>query len=488
MAVLAQVLKESVLQSALQGNLSKRSSDDTEVKETLKELQSAKTELCDSGKILKKKPTSPFFNDSEYPFEIPESWEWVQLSDVSIIQEGAGIRKHQYANSGIQLLCVTNILNGLIDLENKKIFVTKEEYEEKYKHLTPVIGDIVTACSGGSWGKVAIYNSETITMLNTSTLRMRFFKDLANNKYLYYVAQSTLFKRQLAKQLVGMQPNFGYAHYSRICFPFPPIEEQQRIVEKLEEILPQIDEYEKTEMKLEALKKEFPSDIKAAILQAAIRGKLTEQLESDSSVEDNIRKIEEELENYRGKKIEKLMITDDEIPFEIPSDWRFVRLGEVCKKIHYGYTASAQSKGNVRLLRITDIQDNFVDWKTVPYCDVTTDEYEKYGLNNRDIMIARTGGTIGKTYIVESLDDKSVFASYLIRAIPSNYINEKYLKKFMESPSYWKQLIDFSNGTGQPNVNAASLGKLIVPLPPIEEQERIVEKLEQFLPLCDDLK
>jgi len=109
---------------------------------------------------------------------------------------------------------------------------------EKYQHLTPCKGDIVASCSGGSWGKTAIFDCEETMMLNTSTLRLRFFDDLADNSYLYYLTKSTFFKRQLERQLSGMQPNFGYAHYSRIMLPLPPFAEQKRIVFKLEEILP----------------------------------------------------------------------------------------------------------------------------------------------------------------------------------------------------------------------------------------------------------
>lgn len=234
-------MRKAILQAALQGKLTKQLLTDGSVGKTLQDLKEHKEKLVQEGKVYKKKATEPFYTQ-DYPFNIPDNWKWVQLSDVSIIQEGAGIRKHQYTLSGTQLFSVTNILNGSIDLEKKRLYVSTDEYKEKYQRLTLNKGDIVTACSGGSWGKVAIYDKEDTVMLNTSTLRLRFFDDLADNKYLYYVVQSFLFKNQLAKQLVGIQPNFGYAHYSRICFPLPPIEEQQRIVEKLDQILPLCDD------------------------------------------------------------------------------------------------------------------------------------------------------------------------------------------------------------------------------------------------------
>ncbi|MBP9479702.1 MAG: restriction endonuclease subunit S [Sebaldella sp.] len=231
-------------------------------------------------------------------------------------------------------------------------------------------------------------------------------------------------------------------------------------------------------------------DLKNSILQLAIQGKLVEQREEEGTAKELIEKIQAEKEQLiKEKKIKKEKplpeITEDEIPFDIPESWEWVRLADVSHNIHYGYTSSAKEKGNCKLLRITDIQNNRVEWNDVPFCDVKDKEFKAYGLNNRDIMIARTGGTIGKTYIVDSLNDKSVFASYLIRVIPVNNINEGFLKKFMESPLYWLQLKAGSMGTGQPNVNSTTLGKLLLPLPPLTEQKRIVEKIEELMPYVE---
>ena len=229
-------LRQSILQEAIQGRLVPQDPKEEPASELLKRIRKDKVQLVKEGKIYKKKDTPPFFDADNYPFEIPSTWVWSQLSDISIIQEGAGIRKYQYTNNGIQLLCVTNILEGSVDLSKKTLCISENEYKEKYQHLTPQKGDIVTACSGGSWGKVAVFDCDNIVMLNTSTLRLRFFNDLADNKYLYYLAQSKFFKDQLSSQLVGIQPNFGYAHYSRICIPLPPLSEQKRIVAKVEDL------------------------------------------------------------------------------------------------------------------------------------------------------------------------------------------------------------------------------------------------------------
>ena len=156
------------------------------------------------------------------------------------------------------------------------------------------------------------------------------------------------------------------------------------------------------------------------------------------------------------------------------------KLENITSNVHYGYTASAQEIGNVKLLRITDIHRNYVNWDSVPYCLINEDKLTNYILKNRDIVMARTGGTIGKSYIINNLNEKAVFASYLIRIIPLKNIDENYLKQFFESPLFWSQLRDNTKGTGQPNVNAKSLKNLLIPIPPFIEQEIIVNKIEKI--------
>ena len=140
------------------------------------------------------------------------------------------------------------------------------------------------------------------------------------------------------------------------------------------------------------------------------------------------------------------------------------------------------------MLRITDIQNNRVDWPSVPGCQIESDEAEKYLLSANDILIARTGGTIGKSFIVPDAPVKSVFASYLIRVTPPQSMAARYLKTSLESPLYWSQLRQMSAGTGQPNVNGQALGRLEIPLPPLAEQKRIVAKVDELMALCDRLE
>ena len=232
--------------------------------------------------------------------------------------------------------------------------------------------------------------------------------------------------------------------------------------------------------------------LKNAILQEAIEGRLVPQDPNDepaSVLLERIRKEKEQLVKegkLKKKDLEVKPISADEIPFDIPESWEWVRLSTLSSAIHYGFTASAAPAGNAKLLRITDIQDDKVNWKSVPFCTTKEKDLDTYQLKNRDILIARTGGTIGKTYIVRQLDEVAVFASYLIRVIPLEEVNEEFLKLFMMTPCYWKQLTDASSGTGQPNVNGQSLSNLILPIPPKEEQIRILSKYEELLPKVEE--
>jgi len=236
-------------------------------------------------------------------------------------------------------------------------------------------------------------------------------------------------------------------------------------------------------------------DLKKSILITALQGKLTEQLSSDSSVENLLESIKYEKnklinEDKISKKTQTIVIDSDELPFTIPDNWKWVRWGELSNSIQYGINTGAENNGNAKLVRISDIQDNKVIWEDVPYCKIEVKEIEQFLLNENDILFARTGGTVGKSVIVRDIptDIPYVFAGYLIRSNYSSQMNYKYLKYFMESPLYWEQLRSGTIGSAQPNCNGQTLSKMILPLPPLEEQQRIVDKLDELFNKLDEIK
>ncbi len=233
-----------------------------------------------------------------------------------------------------------------------------------------------------------------------------------------------------------------------------------------------------------------PEQLKASILQYAIQGKLVEQRPEEGTGEELYRQIQAEKQRLikEGKiKKEKALpeISEDEFPFEIPESWRWVRWGDLSQSIQYGYNAPAQDVGRIKMVRISDIQDGKVLWDTVPYCEIREEEIPTYLLQKNDILFARTGGTVGKSYLVKDVPEESIYAGYLICTRYSSLLCPEYMKYFMESLLYWDQLRNGTIATAQPNCNGKTLSKMILPLPPLAEQKRIVAKIEELLPYVD---
>lgn len=233
-----------------------------------------------------------------------------------------------------------------------------------------------------------------------------------------------------------------------------------------------------------------PEQLKASILQYAIQGKLVEQRPEEGTGEELYQQIQAEKQRLikEGKiKKEKALpeISEDEFPFEIPESWRWVRWGDLSQSIQYGYNAPAQDVGRIKMVRISDIQDGKVLWDTVPYCEIREEEIPTYLLQKNDILFARTGGTVGKSYLVKDVPEESIYAGYLIRTRYSSLLCPEYMKYFMESLLYWDQLRNGTIATAQPNCKGKTLSKMILPLPPLAEQKRIVAKIEELLLYVD---
>ena len=171
---------------------------------------------------------------------------------------------------------------------------------------------------------------------------------------------------------------------------------------------------------------------------------------------------------------------DEEVPFEVPKGWEWERWGNISQSIQYGYNAPALEHGAIKMVRISDIQENCVLWDNVPYCQIEENDIDTYLLKVNDILFARTGGTVGKSFLVEEVPERAIYAGYLIRTRYSSLFNPRYMKLFMESQLYWEQLKNGTIATAQPNCNGKTLAKMLLPIPPTKEQDRIVGKLTQL--------
>jgi type I restriction enzyme S subunit len=341
---------------------------------------------------------------------------------------------------------------------------------------------------------------------------------LTDSKWLLILMQSIDLKKYQTGTSV---PAVSQSALDPIRIGLPPLSEQKRIVAKVDELMALCNRLEtqlqERDMRHAALARAAltrfadaptpgnigflfhdvftiePADLRKAILTLAIQGKLVPQEPNDEPAELLLQKIADEKQQPAAGKLPKqdpvAPITAGEIPFDVPPGWQWTRLSSITRRIHYGFTASASSEiKSVRLLRITDIQNNSVNWPTVPGCEISEQAIPQYRLEKGDILIARTGGTVGKTYLVRDAPVVAVFASYLIRIQGVFQFFDQYLKLFLESPTYWAQLEEGTRGGAQPNVNGQTLGRMVVPIPPLAEQRRIVAKVDQLMTLVDRLE
>lgn len=492
---LAEDLKKAVLQAAMQGKLTTQLESDSNIFELLKSVEQTKKQLLERKEIKLEK-----FDNQVGDYDIPKNWAVVKLGTISGVitkQTGFDYTSHikpflveEHKEDTIPMVQTKNFKGKKFDLETD--YYIPLSIAENFPKIVLRGKCLLFSIVGASIGNVGLYDSDVLAMIGGAICKVSLI-DPCFYDYLFYYLQSNEGYKQIMKNYKSTaQGTITVQDVREIDVLLPPIEEQQRIVEKLNQILPLIDEYGKEEAELITLCQNFPEEMKKSVLQSAMQGKLTEQLETDSSVDELLKKIADEkaklIEEGKIKKEKPLAeITEEEIPFDIPENWRWERWGNLSNSIQYGFNASAISSGYAKMVRISDIQDNKILWDTVPYCDISEAEYEKYKLNNSDLLFARTGGTVGKSVLVSGLTERSVYAGYLIRSHYNLNLNPQYLKYFMECPLYWNQLTQGTTKGCQPNCNGQTLSQMIVPLPPIEEQQRIVEKLNTILPIIDSM-
>lgn len=446
-------LKNSILQLAIQGKLVEQ-----------RKGEYVSTELFNAKKNI---------GMDIIGFEIPNNWE---LSTIEGIAKIISTKRYQIRESEI-------LKNGLYPVISQSKETVIGYSNDKNKLLVikrPVIifGDHTTIVKYIDFDFVVGADG------------IKIFEPIS-------VIEPKFFKYCIDFLRIGLEKKGGYSrHYKfikNLSLPVPPLAEQKRIVKKIEELLPLVDRYEKAWTRLEELNKKFPLAMQKSILQEAIQGKLVEQRKEEATGEELFKEIQEEKKKLiaegKLKKQKKLPeIIEEEIPFDIPETWKWVRLGDLSESVKYGYNAPAKIKGRIKMVRISDIKDDSVCWDMVPYCDICEDEIEQYLLKNNDILFARTGGTVGKSFLVKNISEKAIYAGYLIRTRYGGNISPQFLKYFMGSELYWNQLHNGTIATAQPNCNGQTLSKMILPLPPLAEQKRIVEKIEELLTLCEKLK
>ena len=486
-------LKASILQYAIQGKLVEQRPEEGTGEELYRQIQAEKQRLI-KEKQIKKEKTLAEITENEIPFDIPENWKWVRWGEVINIVSARRVHQSDWKNEGIPFYRAREIAklaeNGFVENE---LFISEELFDEFSKSGVPQPGDLMVTAVG-TLGKTYIVKPEDQFYYKDASVIC--FENYGNilPEYLKLLMESELMKRQIKSNSDGTTvATLTMVRMVEYVFPLPPLPEQKRIIAKIEELLPYVDRYAAAYEKLEQFNAKFPEDMKASILQYAIQGKLVEQIPEEGTGEELYRQIQTEKQRLikEGKiKKEKPLaeIAEDEIPFDTPESWKWVRWGDLSFSIQYGYNSPAKSSGRIKMVRISDIQNGKVIWETVPFCDINEAEIQTYLLATNDILFARTGGTVGKSYIVKEIPEDAIYAGYLIRTKYSDTLCPEYLYYFMQTQLYWTQLRNGTIATAQPNCNGQTLSKMILPLPPLAEQKRIVAKLEEILPLCERLK
>ena len=488
-----QELKNSILQLAIQGKLVEQRPEEGTAAELYKQIQAEKQALIKAGKIKKEKPL-PEIAEYEVPFEIPESWMWVRYSDLFDI--GSAIRIHQtdWKKEGIPFFRGRELVRlaktGNPDAE---IFISRELYEiNKAKGGVPQKGDLLVTAVG-TLGKVYIVKgTQPFYYKDAYILRYNNFSALFS-EYFRYVIEAPFIQDYIAQGSMGTTvAQLTIEKAKKMLCPLPPLAEQKRIVAKIEELLPLIDRYEKAWSRLEDFNKRFPGEMQKSILQMAIQGKLVEQRPEEGTGEELYKQIQDEKQALiKAGKIKKEKplpkITEDEIPFEIPESWKWVRISDLCKSIADGdHQPPPQVPNGIPFLVISNVSGGSLDFSYTRFVPV---DYFKVLSPERvaergDILFTVTG-SYG---IPVKVDCDTSFCFQRHIALLKLMLDWDYLFYALKSSVIKNQCDATATGTAQKTVGLNSLRNMILPLPPLAEQKRIVARLEELLPLCERLK
>lgn len=481
-----QELKNSILQLAIQGKLVEQRPEEGTAEELFKKIQEEKQRLIAEKKIKKEKPL-PEITEDEKPFEIPESWMWVRVGSCGSWGSGATPSRtnSEYYGGTIPWLKTGDLNDGIITEIPE--YITELALEKTSVRLNP-IGSVLMAMYGATIGKLGILGIEATT--NQACCACIPYEGIYN-KFLFYflMASRTAFIKMGEG---GAQPNISKEKIVNALFPLPPLSEQKRIVAKIEELLPYIDRYEQAWSKLEQFNSRFPEDMKKSLLQYAIQGKLVEQRPEEGTAEELFAQIQEKKQRLIAeKKIKKEKplpeITDDEKPFDIPESWKWVKISDVIDVRDGTHDTPKYVLKGIPLVTSTNLVSGKIDFDTAKLIS----EEDAAAINMRsevntgDILFAMIG-TIGNPVLVKKDREFCIKNMALFKPIDNHLFDMSYLLLFLQKEQ--EQMKKSASGGVQLFVSLKFLRNYLLPLPPLSEQKRIVEKLEQLLPLCERLK
>ena len=508
----AQQLKNSILQMAVQGKLVPQDPNDEPASVLLERIRAEKEQLIKEKKIKKEKNPSVIFRGAdnlpyekvgknepvciadEAPFEIPDSWEWVRLGSVIELQSGQDMTPDKYNDNGDGIPYITgasNIIDGTVVI-NRWTTCGKA-----FAHR----GDILLTCKG-TVGTMAILQEETVHIAR----QIMAIRPIGNLYVPYIQLVLETMVENLKAAAKSMIPGISRNDVLTSLFPVPPLNEQHRIIIKLKEVDPYICQYDKSESMLRHMDNIFPETLKKSILQWAVQGKLVAQDPNDEPVEVLLERIKAEKHRLvkKGKikkdKHESVIFRrdnshyekldgeehciDDELPFDIPNSWIWTRLNSL------GYTqtgntpstAHPEYRGDcIPFITPGDIIDGSINYENQSLSEIGKRSARVCPANS--ILQVCIGGSIGKA----ALTQLEVTFNQQINSLTPVVVSNKYVFAALTSFMFISAMKENAGGTATPILNRSLWDKMFIPLPPLAEQRRIVQRIEELLPLIDGL-
>jgi type I restriction enzyme S subunit len=469
-------LKNALLMAAIKGDLTTRDKSDGDARDLLESKKDEKEITFEKNPI-------------EFSFEIPDNWVWTKLGCIGTTNIGLTYKPSDVSETGTLVLRSSNIQEGKLAY-NDNVYVAIDIPKSKLA----IPGDLLICARNGSKrlvGKTAIIDSEGMSFgAFMALLRTPFFK------YVYYYLSSPYFRSDFEGVSTTTINQITQSNLKNRLIPLPPIEEQKRIVEKLDEILPLIDELEKDEVKLKDLMQKFPETMKASILQAAIQGKLSNQSVEDGTTTEIFSCISKDrdklIKEAKIKKVKMLpKITDSEIPFNIPENWTWARLGDCCTYSFSGKSPKYSKIPNSNIAIGQRNNQNYgIDFTNLKYC--TDDFIAKYSeimyLQDYDILLNTLGGgSVGRLGLYLNPQGFKCISDGHLFVFRSGIITfQKYLSYVLKA--YQKMIEkDAEGSTNQMFLKLENVRSYLIPVPPLAEQQRIVDKLDRVLPIVKKL-
>ena len=514
----ADQLRKSILQQAIQGKLVPQDPNDEPASVLLERIREEKARLVEEKKIKKEKNPSVIFRgednsyyekftlsgevkciEEEIPFEIPNGWEWCRLGDITSITGGKRVPvgySLTNQNTGYKYIRVADMKQ--YSVRNNDVHYISKEIYSLIKNYTISKDDLYITVAGtiGAVGEIPIEFDGANLTENANKI---VFNQL-NKKCLMYLLSSDYVQTQIKNCTTKVgQPKLAIIRIQNFLLPIPPLKEQQRIVEKIEELIPHIEHYGKAQTELDLLDRNIKEQLKKSVLQYAIEGKLVPQNEVEGTAETLLEQIQKEKQKlYEENKLKKkdlehstifkdednkyyekigknIICIDEEIPFEIPKNWKWCRV----RDLGLTETGTTPPKSNpnffgdhIPFLSPANIQQN----RIVNENQWLSKEGMLYGrvVPCNSILQVCIGGSIGKCAIV----NKSVTFNQQINSITPILCEPKFLYYYLLSNTFFLAMIEKSTGTATPIINKGNWERLLFPLPPLAEQQRIVESID----------